>query len=197
MAERVECDMRLLGVTVCIVLLANCSLAVNGDEEKPVSAQKEASKQSSEYRPASTAADMDILPSSGDAERTSVTFEETVWGRPRERITIAYDGRVRHEIWDRPLVESVKKETSFELTTAQHQEAMNVLAPLRDREGSSIGCDNRPTDGPYGSLVWDGDDKLLIYMPCLSDPKFVRPERAIAEFRELITTIAQSDRPDA
>ena len=111
-------------------------------------------------------------------------------GRPVDRISISAEGDVRHEVWEGPFTNAPKSQVNFTLSKAQHQKVMNLLAILRIRSGGWINCDNMPTDGLYGSIIWDGGDRLDIYQPCLSNPKFALSRAAIEEFRKYLAGLA-------
>ena len=129
----------------------------------------------------------------GEGAEGSLTFEERTWGKPTERITISEEGRLKHEVWNPT---ELKSEKSFDLTAAQHQKAINLLVDLRSRSGSSISCNNRVTDGPYASIVWDEVETLHIYLPCLSNPELASSEAALLSFREYVSEIQSSSQGD-
>lgn len=131
----------------------------------------------------------ELPPFNDNAELASLEFVETSWGRPIERISISPEGHVRYEIWDGPFSNgprTSKRDVSFTLTRAQHAQALDMLSTLRSRSRDWVDCENMPTDGPYGSIKWNGVDTLNIYMPCLSNPELTPAKTAIYKFRNFI-----------
>ena len=131
-------------------------------------------------------------PAAGQSARESLVLESTSWGRPFDRISIAADGTLRHEMWKSAFDNSPPREVVLALTAAQHAEAIATLAPLRQTDTAAISCEGMPTDGPYGSVTWNGTQKLGMYLPCLSLPRFGKQARAIKDFRRFIQGLEEA-----
>ena len=181
--------MRGAAITVCFALVG-CSPTAGGGDHAATSVEKEAFTANVEQPATKIAvADSELAATSDDDELASLLLEVSSWGRPIDRISVSAEGQVRRETWDRPFSDAPSTNASFKLTKGQKQFAMNMLAPLRSRSGGWINCENMPTDGPYGSITWNSEDRLDIYMPCLANPEYARSKAAIDDFRKFITDL--------